>query len=104
MFMPGTLIIAAECPDRVGSSPIDVTEKRSLDLIVDPGTEECRVEVLLDKRPLCRCIEKAAPASRRSVTTFESGWLQVKEAMRGFPRRAEPFLIPLRDIVVLPGY
>ncbi|GGE76317.1 hypothetical protein GCM10007285_00020 [Stappia taiwanensis] len=51
MFMPGTLIIAAECPDRVGTSPIDVTEKHSLDLIVDPGTEECRVEVLLDKRP-----------------------------------------------------
>ncbi|MBN9065886.1 MAG: hypothetical protein J0H60_05235 [Rhizobiales bacterium] len=49
--MPGILVIAAECPDRIGTSPVDVTEKHSLDLVVDLDPEECRVEVLLDKCP-----------------------------------------------------
>lgn len=51
MFMPSTLVITAECPDRLGSPPINVTEKLSLDLVVDLDSKECRVKILLDERP-----------------------------------------------------
>lgn len=51
MFVPGTLVIVAERPDRFGTSPVDVAEENPLDLVVYLYPEECRVEVVLDKRP-----------------------------------------------------
>jgi len=51
MLMPSTLVFTAECPDRVGTSPVDVTKEHSLDLVIGFGPQECRVEVLRDKRP-----------------------------------------------------